>query len=149
MKYKFASPEWCAFLHGAAAHAAWVGYERSRDFKISLCEVLFDVPPDRGPEGRRSHLGELAWSMVSDGPNFTFEFRERNDLGSKLRVEFECAATHCKFDSTDPLQSVKSKLQWEEAQRTGEVKIEKMAQGPAADANCLTVIHNLVARVTE
>ena len=144
MRYEFASPAWCAALHGLIAERVATEVKTKPDLTMSICEVFTNAPP---------HLadgdGKVAWSCVVDGPNVDFRASERDDVRTKVVGDYAAILplgryeTRGEPDRAKALAAMAAKVREAGAMRT-------ITDGAPArpGAQALTSMHDAIARLT-
>ena len=101
MRYRFASPEWLAAIHGIFAQRASALRAQGIADRVSICEVYRNCPADLGWTNN-----ELAWSCVYEDGVVDFRRTERSDVSFKVSGTYAALAPLVTFEiGTDPARA--------------------------------------------
>jgi hypothetical protein len=107
MKYEFASPAWCAAMHGLIAERVATEAKTRPDLVMSICEVFTDAPPHLADAD-----GKVAWSCVVDGAEIDFRCSERDDVRVKVVGDYAAILPLGRYETRGDPDRAKDSRRW-------------------------------------
>lgn len=142
MKYRFASSEWFAALHGVLVQKAAIQAATNPKNTFSMCEVYLNVPAALSNAPHR-----LAWSCVIEGSKVDFQTVERSDTSVKVEVDFAVCEAVARFDTRgDPVRAVELAAMTAAARQSGKLTVLGALSPVAPDET--GSVHDIMARMT-
>ncbi len=141
MKYEFASPEWCAALHGLIAERAAWEVKSKPNLRMSICEVFTGAPARFADTD-----GNAAWSCVINDGRVDFQRRVRDDVRFKVVGDYAAILPLGRYDTRgDPARAAELAAMALKVRESGGMTVigERLA-----DPQAITSIHDAIARLT-
>lgn len=141
MRYEFASPAWCAALHGLIAERVVWEVKEKPNLSMSICEVFTDAP---------AHLadanGRAAWSCIVTCHTIDFRRTERDDVRFKVIGDYATILPLGRYDTRgEPTREAELARMAIGAVESGRMKlIGELTSNDQA----ITSIHDAIARLT-
>jgi hypothetical protein len=144
MKYEFASPAWCAAMHGLIAERVATEVKTKPDLALSICEVFTNAPPHMADAD-----GKVAWSCVVDGANIDFRPSERDDVRFKVVGDYAAILPLGQYETRgEPDRARELAAMAAKVRESGAMTTITSGAPAKPDAQPLTSVHDAIARLT-